>query len=120
MELYKAFTRCLKELGYFNTFKKNFKRLPRFCDVCDRDCKSFLSFIEYVEKKRNFDIFANILNDAFDWTRTYEGSDFWYRLFTILLTYERRIRKEPLPYCSFEIKINNVIIEIISEYLQTK
>jgi len=120
MELYKAFTRCLKELGYFNNFKKNFKRLPRYSDARNRNCKSFLSFIGYVEKKRKFDIFAYILNYAFDWSRTYEGSDFWCRLYNILLMHERIIRKQQLPHYNFEIKINNVIIEIINEYLQNK
>ena len=120
MELYKAFTRCLKELGYFNNFKKNFKRLPRYSDTCNRNCKSFLSFIRYVEKHRNFDIFAYILNDAFDWSITYEGSHFWSRLYNILLIHERHTRKQRQPYCNYEIKINNVIIEIISEYYKTK
>jgi len=129
MELGNAFKRCLKELGCFGVFIKNFNKLPRYYYCLNDEGKctiSFASFVKYhkmqLSKNRSIRCFADMVNYAFDWSETKEGGNFWYNIFNVLLVHELFLKNEhDLIISSYkDVAINTAIMNIMREYFKDK
>lgn len=129
MELGNAFTRCLKELGCFGGFVKNFNKLPRYYYSFNTEEKCIISFASFVKhhkmqlsKNCSIRCFADMVNYAFDWSETKEGRNFWYNIYNILLVHETFLKNEHDSRISFyeHVAINTAIINIMREYFKDK
>ena len=125
MELGNAFTRCLKELGCFSGFIKNFNKLPRhyYYFNNEKNSISFIKFVGYSKiASRGKVIFAGMINDAFDWSETKEGAHFWYNIYNILLVHEMFLKNEHGQRINYykDEATNTTIINIMREYFKDK